>query len=55
MLKEGWACRKPPEGRTREETGDDHPSPTDLPAALGLGADAALEVELEKTVLVGQE
>lgn len=55
MLKEGWARREPPEGRTKEEAGGDHPSLTDLPAALSLGADAALEVELEKTVLIAQE
>lgn len=47
MLKAGWARCELPGGRTREEAGGDHPSPADLPAALGLGAEAALEVERE--------
>lgn len=47
MLKAGWARCEPPGGRTREEAGGDHPSPADLPAALGLGAEVALEVEWE--------
>lgn len=44
MLKEGWAHCELPGGRTREEAEGDHPIPTDLPAALGLGADAVPEV-----------
>lgn len=47
MFKDGWPCWEPPGGRTREEAEGDPPSPTDVPVALGSGADAALGVELE--------